>query len=303
MIYFFSMQCPDCDYISFKMEKNCGSCGFNLKKAATSPAALFRNDSFTIFSSLKSSEEEQESLSASTPQAGEDIAIIDPPESSHENPELKSVEFLLDLSATNKEEPETTLKSDASVPEASGFIPMGFGTDADINLEEMEVEGLGLGLEPLEEEPPTTPATLITEPEDNLLEISEELEVSDSNPEDIILDIIDLDDSSSIESLALEEDKKELKIAPSSSQNQEQDTVEPAAPVLDLGNTEIILDLDEDLEPVSLGPSSPTVPAESDEFELKLEIDDSDDEIPEVEIEDLGLELEDSDSPSNPEKP
>lgn len=308
MIYFFSMQCPDCGYISFKLEKNCGSCGFNLKKAATSPESLFRNDSFTIFSNPKTSEDEQESLSSSTPQAGEGIAVIDPPESSQENQELKSGEFLLDLSATKKEEPETSLKPEDSEPDTGGFVPMEFGTDADINLEEMEVEGLGLGLEPLEEEPPTTPATSKTEPEDALLEISEEPEVSDSNSDDIILDISDLDDSSSIASLALEEDKKELEIAPSSSQNQEQDAVEPAAPVLDLGNTEIILDLDEDLEPVSLDPSPP--PAESDEFEIKLEIDDSDgpltisdDEIPEVEIEDLGLELEDSDSPSDPEKP
>lgn len=67
-------------------EKNCGSCGFNFKKATTSPASLFRNDSFTIFSSPKSSEEEQESLGASSPQAGEGIAVIDPPESSQENP-------------------------------------------------------------------------------------------------------------------------------------------------------------------------------------------------------------------------
>ena len=101
----------------------------------------------------------------------------------------------------------------------------------------------------------------------------------------------------------LEEAKTELELTPSSSQSPKQDTAEPAPPVLDLGNTEIILDLAEDLEPVSLGPSSPPAPAESDEFELKLEIDDSDDEIPEVEIEGLGLELEDSDSPSNPEKP
>lgn len=338
MIYFFSMQCPDCGYISFKQEKNCGSCGFNFKKAATSPASLFRNDSFTIFSSPKVAEEEQESLGASTPQAGEGIAVIDPPESSQENPELKSGEFLLDLSATKKEEPETNLKSDASEPDTGGFVPMEFGTDADINLEEMEVEGLGLGLEPLEEEPPITPATSKTEPKETLLEISEEPEAgvldlspessddlelkiedlkigsseepeaSDSNSEDITLNISDLDDSSSIESLALEEAKKELESTPSSTQSPEQDTAEPAAPVLDLGNTEIILDLDD--EPESPEPSSPPAPAQSDELEIKLEIDDSDgpltindDEIPEIEIEDLGLELEDPDSPSDPEKP
>jgi hypothetical protein len=330
------MQCPDCGYISFKQEKNCGSCGFNFKKAATSPASLFRNDSFTIFSSPKASEEEQESLGVSTPQAGEGIAVIDPPEGSQENPELESGEFLLNLTAAKKGAPETTLKSDASEPSASEFIPMEFGTDSDINLEEMEVEGLGLGLEPLEEEQSTTtPETSKTETEETLLEISEEPEagdldlapensdnlelkidelkissseepeVSDSAPEEITLNISE--DTPSIENIDLEEANEELEI-PSSSQNSEQDIVEPVAPVLDLGNTEITLDLDEDLEPESPEPSPP--PTQSDELEIKLEIDDSDgpltindEETPEVEIEDLGLELEDSDSPPDPEKP
>jgi hypothetical protein len=242
------MQCTDCGYISFKQKKNCGSCGFNFKKAATLPESLFRNDSFTIFSSRKSFEEE--SLDSSPLQVMEGIAVIDPPKSSQENQEPKSGKFLLDVSATNKEEPETSLKLDATESDTDGFIPIEFDTDADINLEEIEVEGLGLGLEPLEEEP----------------------EVSGSNSESIPLNIIDL----------LEEAKKELELTPSSSQNSKQDTAEPTAPVLDLGNTEII----------------------SDELELKLEIDDSngpltinDDEISQVKIEDLGLELEDPDSP------
>jgi hypothetical protein len=233
------MECPDCYYISFKQEKNCGSCGFNFKKAATSPESLFRNDSFTIFYRPKYFEEE--SLGTSNPQAGESIAVIDPPESSQDNQEFSSGEFLLDLSATNKEEPDT-------------------------NLEEIEVEGLGLGLDPLKEEP----------------------EISDSTSEDITLNISNL----------LEEAKIELELTPSSSHSPKQDTAEPAPPVLDLGNTEIILDLAKDPEPESPKPSS--LPAQSDELELKLEIDDSngpltinDDEIPEVEIEDLGLELED----------
>jgi len=341
LIYFFSMQCPDCGYISFKQEKNCGSCGFNLKKAATSSASLFRNDSFTIFSSPKASEEEQESLSASTPQAGEGIAVIDPPEGSQENPELESGEFLLNLTEAKNEAPETSLKSEASEPDTGGFIPMEFGTDADINLEEMEVEGLGLGLEPLEEEPLTIPVTSKTEPEEIQLEISEEPEagdldlapensdnlelkidgleissseepeVSDSASEEMTLNISE--DTLSIENIDLEEANEELEI-PSSSQKLEQDIVEPVAPVLDLGNTEIILDLDEDdedIEPESPEPTPPpTQSDESDELEIKLEIDDSDgpliindDDIPEVEIEDLGLELEESDPPPDPEKP
>jgi hypothetical protein len=263
------MQCPDCCYISFKQEKNCGSCGFNFKKAATSPESLFRNDYFTIYSRPKSFEEE--SFGASTPQARKGIAVIDPPESSQGNQELSSEEFLLDLSATNTEEPETNLKPDAFEPDTRRFVPMEFGTDADINLEEIEVEGLGLGLEPLDEES----------------------EAINSNSEDITLNISNL----------FEEAKKELELTPASSQSPKQDTAEPSAPVLDLGNTEIIFDLDVDPEPENPKPSS--LPAQSDELELKLEIDDSngpltinDDKVPEVEIEDLGLELEDPDSPT-----
>ena len=262
------MECLDCCYISFKQEKNCGSCGFNFNKAATSPESLFRNDSFTIFSRTKFFE--KESFGTSTPQAEEGISVIDLPESSHENQEFSSGEFLLDLSATNKEEADTNLKPDASEPNTGGFIPRKFGIDADINSDEIEVEGLGLGLEPLEEEP----------------------EISDSNSEDITLNISDL----------LEEAKIELELTSSSSQSPKQDIAEPAPPVLDLGNTEIILDLDEDPEPENSKPSS--LPAQSDELELKLEIDDSigpltinNDEIAEVEIEDLGLELEDPSSP------
>jgi hypothetical protein len=229
------MECLDCCYISFKQEKNCGSCGFNFNEASISPESLFRNDSFTIFSRPKSFEEK--SLDTSTPPAWEGIAVIDPPESSQENQEFSSGEFLLDLSATNKEEPDT-------------------------NLEEIVVEGLGL--EPLEEEPG----------------------ISDSNSEDITLNISDL----------LEKAKIELELTPSSSQSPKQDIAEPAPSVLDLGNT--ILDLAKDSEPES--PKLSSLPAQSEELELKLEIDDSngpltinDDEIPEVEIEDLGLELED----------
>jgi hypothetical protein len=330
------MQCPDCGYISFKQEKTCGSCGFNFKKAATSAASLFRNDSFTIFSSPKASEEEKESIGASTHQAEEGIAVIDPPEGSQENQELESGEFLLNLSDANQDQSKTDLKSETTEPNTSDFIPMEFGTGAEINLEEMEVEGLGLGLEPLEEEPPTTPESPKTEPEeiqlktgeepeagdldlapdnsDNLelkideLEISDDPEASDLASEEITLDISDTEDTLSIENTDLEEANEEMEITPSTSQNSEQDAVEPVAPVLDLGNTEIVLDLDENLEPESPEPSPP--PAQSDELEIKLEIDDSDgplttndDEIPEVEIEDLGLELEESDPPPDPEKP
>ena len=317
------MQCPDCGYISFKQEKVCGSCGFNLKKAAISNSSLFRNDSFTIFSSPKASEEEQRSVSATKSQAEEGIAVIDPPEDSQENPELESGEFLLNLSEAKLEEPETDIKSETSEPSTSDFAPMEFGTDSEISLEEMEVEGLGLGLEPLGEEPPSSPETSITEPEEIQLEVSEDSDIGDveltpDNSDNIELKIDEPDNISSDEEevsdsadivlniSGLEEPNEEPEIVTSPSQ----EAVEPASPVLDLGDTEIVLDLDEEPEPESPDPSPPA-PAQSDELEIKLEIDDSDgpltindDTIPEVEIEDLGLELEESDDPPpDPEKP
>jgi hypothetical protein len=286
------MQCPDCGYISFRQEKACGSCGFNFKKVTT--ASLFRNDSFTVF------RKEQESSDVSPLQAGEDIAVMEHPEESRKKPE--SGEFLLDLSDAEQDHSKDNLKS-----EAVEFTPMEFSTDSYINLEEMEVEGLGLGLEPLEDEA-STPETSKIEIEEAPSEISEEPNAM----EDITLKINGLDEILSIEDSGLESSEKELEIIPSSAQNLEQDT--PMAPILDLGNTELSLDLGEDLE--SESPSPPTTQPESkiDELEIQLEIDDSDGplvtssvEIPEIEIEDLGLELEDSedseDSPPDQEKP
>ena len=276
------MQCPDCGYISFKQAKGCGSCGFDFKKATASTASLFRNDSFTIFSAP---EKEQD-----VPQAGEDVAVIEAPESSQESSELESGEFLLNLPDTEQDSSETTLKSDDSVPSSHEFVPMEFGSDDDISLEEIEVEGLGLGLEPFEDATPTKP-----EPEEISIETSEE--VSDRASDDITLEIDGLDDIS--EGNDLEKDDDVLEIVPSPAQ----DLAEPVAPVLDLGDTEISLDFDEDFEPASPEPA----PAQIDELEIKLEIDDSEgpltiskDKTPEVEIEDLGLELEDSPDPEKP---
>ena len=62
---------------------------------------------------------------------------------------------------------------------------MEFGADASINLEEVEVEGLGLGLEPLEDEPSETlPVTSETGSEENSHEISEAPKGVDLAPEE-----------------------------------------------------------------------------------------------------------------------
>ena len=92
------MQCPDCGYICFKRAKDCGNCSFNFKKAATSATTLFRNDSFTIFAGSKTPEKGQESSAVTASADSEDIAVMDHPEDSQENPELESGEFLLNLS-------------------------------------------------------------------------------------------------------------------------------------------------------------------------------------------------------------
>ena len=179
------MQCPDCGYICFKQAKDCGNCGFNFKKAATSAASLFRNDSFTIFAGSKTPEKGQESSAVTASADSEDIAVMDHPEDSQENPELESGEFLLNLSDAGQESSATALESSTSDSDTLEFTPLEFGTDADINLEEVEVEGLRLWLEPLEDEPSEPlPAISETGSEENSHEISEAPEGVDLAPEE-----------------------------------------------------------------------------------------------------------------------
>ncbi len=324
------MQCPNCSYISFKQEKVCGSCGFSFKKASLSSESLFRNESFSIFSHSKASSE-QESSSVSTPHTADDIAVAEPP--IDQNTDLETGEFLLNLSDAQKEPVETNLESESSEQKTPDFSSMEFGTDAGINLEEMEVEGLGLGLEPIEEEPSTSASsdteTDVTEVSlESEIETQEALETIDLSQENIDLKIDGLNDTTSEESIKIEQPEEdialeingledsaetnalepesaneELKITPAINLDHEAD--EPEAPVLDLGDTEISLDMSDEPETPEASPPRP----ETEELEIKLEIDDSDgpltisnEEIPEVEIEDLGLELEDSDSPSDPDK-
>ena len=314
LYYFFNMQCPDCGYICFKQAKDCGNCGFDFKKAATSAASPFRNDSFTIFAGSKIPAKGQESSSATISADSEEIAVMDAPEGSQENPEVESGDFLLNLSDAEQESSATALESTTSDSDTLEFTPLEFGADANINLEEVEVEGLGLGLEPLEEEP-SEPPTSETGPEESSLEISEAPKTIDLDPEEESSD-------SSIE-IAVDEEEPAIEITPASppedeapaletndlsSVSLEEETAEQElkAPVLDLGEDEIPLEPDKGPEPES---SPPPPPVQIDELDLNLEIDDSDGplttadtEIPEIEIEDLGLELEDSDPPPDAEK-
>jgi hypothetical protein len=323
--YFFNMQCPECDYICFKQTKVCGGCGFNFKKAGTSAASLFRNTSFSVFARPEEAEKEQE-VSAATASADiEEIAVMEPPEDSQENPEQESDDFLLNLSDAEAKTVATDLK-----PPNSDSETLEFGTDSDINLEEVEVEGLGLGLEPFEEEL-AIPVADETKPDENILEITGEPEAieltpdegSSDSPIELAIDdgeptlevmptsmpeasTIETDDEVSLEGsedIEIAEDVIELTLTPSP----EQEDIESPAPVLDLGEDEVSLEIDGDFDTES-HTEPPPLPVEIDELDLNLELDDSDGplsttniETPDIEIEDLGLELEDT--PPDPEKP
>ncbi|MBT3874436.1 MAG: hypothetical protein HOF68_00195 [Nitrospina sp.] len=349
MRYFFNMQCPDCGYICFKQAKACGGCGFDFKKAKTSTKSLFRNDSFRIFAGSEIIEKEQESSAVTPPANSEEIAVMDPPGDSLVNPEQDSEEFLLNLSDAEEESPETDFK-----PSTSESDVLEFSSHADINLEEMEVEGLGLGLEPLEEEPaapeteepaiidlaandssdPSVEIAIEEEPavEGVLNSLSEEEPSLPETEEPVIIDLaaddssdpsveIAIEDEPAVEVVlnSLPEENDEIQITDSSEVSEDtgievveedQVEIESTSPVLDLGEEEISLEIDEDFETGSPA-EPPPLPVQIEELDLNLEIDDSDGplsttniEIPEIEIEDLGLELEDSDSPPpDSEKP
>jgi hypothetical protein len=116
----------------------------------------------------------------------------------------------------------------------------------------------------------------------------------------------DLDDFLSTEDVELNKVSNKLDITLPPSQNIEKDLAEPMAPILDLGNTEILLDLEPESPTEELSPPL----ARLDELRIKRVIDHSeealvisDDETPEVTIEDLSLNLEDLNSTADPENP
>lgn len=149
----------------------------------------------------------------------------------------------------------------------------------------------------------------IQEPEDPILPIEPELEINE--PEELISPaetelVIDEPENETNE-VSLEIQEPEELVLPTESELEidepESETVS-MTPELDLGETEIKVDLDDEPSiPDESETVAPTAP-ETDELELNLEIDDSEgplvtqnQEAPELEIEDLGLELESLDEP------
>ena len=270
------MQCPNCGYISFKQEKDCGSCGHILTRAAALSASLFRNDSFTIFLSSKAAEKEQDGTCLSSSQVHDEIPVIEPSQNSWKNLEHNLDDFLLNLSDAEKDNSEATLKSDSPKLEVTNYSPMELGTNVHNNLQEVKQEMQEHNLDDfllnlsdaekdnseatLKSDSPKlevtnySPMELGTNVYNDLQE--EELELMQVPEEELVapttnrtkheetqfkkLEIKNnLYKTISNKDVKFENDGKKFEATLPHSQNMEQDITEPMAPALDLGNTEI----------------------------------------------------------------
>lgn len=221
------MQCPECGYISFKISKTCGACGFKFKKAKNLPA-LTGKESFYIFGGPPEVKKE-EALEENSP---ENVAVLEKEEpESFIDPETG--DFNLDLPEIQEGEIE-----EAQIPtdqEVSEFEPLEFDPNADIDLGEVEVEGLGLepfqvteeakSTEPVEEtseeaiildesgeSPSLEPVLEITDPEEPTLSIEEPaLEITEPEPiasEDE--DVLEIPDPAEEPALTIDEPTLEI---------------------------------------------------------------------------------------------
>ena len=280
------MQCPKCEYICFRKTKVCGSCGFNFKKANTSNTNLFREDSFTIFADSPAPAQVQESAII----VEDSIAVMTPPEeNTRESLEpSKSDDFALNL-----EDAEQTpaIVESSSEPDPMEFAPLEFGSNVDINLEEIEVEGLGLGLEPLEEESAKPEHT-----EENTLNLDEPLEALDLAPEKETdsIEVLDLapeeetrspetSDEPEVLDLDVDGDEEEtgsievLDLTPEEETRPPETSDEPEVLDLDFDGDdsllEIILDDEPEIEPVALAEEKVPDIKIDDTNEISLDIE------------------------------
>ena len=315
------MQCPECSYISFKIEKACGACGFKFKKTERRPT-LAGKESFSIFTGPAVKEQEHKEDSASMESVGvleEQGSFVDP----------ETGEFNLDLPEIGEETVEEAQIS--SDPEITEYEPLDFDPDADIDLGEVEVEGLGLEPFSIAEETKTKETSIPEiEPDSNPpvsedssseeLVIADEVEESmatgaDNNEEIVIQEPetnlepeLEITEPEAEPTLSIDEPALEItepEAEPILSIDEPALEINEPEPELDLGDSEIKLDLGYEPPPIN-EPDPATLAAQLDELDLNLEIDDSDgpltiqnNEIPDIEIEDLGLELE---SPDDPDK-
>ena len=160
------MQCPECSYISFKIEKACGACGFKFKKGARTPS-LAGKESFSLFSGAAVQEQKK------TEDSPEVVGVLDEqePESFIDS---ETGDFNLNLAEIQEEKEEIHASSDS---ESTDYESLEFDPDADIDLGD-EVEGLGLEPllvidEPKTEETSTTLDTISVDEDEDILIVDE----------------------------------------------------------------------------------------------------------------------------------
>ena len=267
------MQCPECSYISFKIEKACRLCGFRFKKNQKG-RSFSTKESFSIFSAPQVKEEKENNF--------EMVGVL-------ETPEPKSFidsengDFELDLPEIKEDEIKEGQTLSLSGKEISADQSLDFKPISSIDLRNLEVEDLELKpFQTTEEEKTEETKSAKTELTD-IEETNNSVETASLEP-----------------ALELTESEEEPPISTEPSLEIPETEREPIIPELDLGDNKGKLDL-------SYGP---TPPNESDPAanvtDLNLKIDDSEgplttqtNEIPDIEIKDLGLELE---SPDESEK-
>ncbi len=295
------MICPSCEYPNFKIVPKCVNCSFDFKKFKGKAPSTLAKAGFTVFAgtpaiALAEAEPEEvavaEELSPASDLATEEIT--------------ESKDFNLDLSdvyETPSGEDTAAVQEDMPIPDMidESELSPDFGSDTDLDVSDIEVEGLGFegldlggtedtAVEPDLEVPDAEEVTLDLGGTEDIV-VEPDLELPDAD--EVTLDLGGTEDIAvepdlevpDTEEVTLDLDGEETDLPPVSEEL-------ALSPELD---TDISLDLGED------------APAEdaAEPIEFELESDDTpivttetDTSVPE--IEDLGLEIEISDDPEPP---
>ncbi len=258
------MQCPECRYISFKIDKTCGGCGFKFKKNQKSPP-LSANKSFSFFDSLPVKEEEirgekENSIGRVDLLEAPELEFFINPETGDFNLDLIEIEDNKIQNAQSSSNQNLDPNKEFSIYESPGF-----GQSKDIYLEKIGVEGFGCeSFQTTKEEKTEETQSKETEPY-----IIEEPNNSDETP-------------------FLE---PALEIG------------QPITPELDLGENDLKLDISHEPIPPNEPDQAPSL-SDFQSLDLEVDNSDGpfitkSNEIAEIEKEELDLELESSDESEN----
>ena len=128
------MQCPECCYISFKIEKACGACGFKFKKKQKNKS-LSADEPLSFFDLIPVKKEEKEN-------SFESVGVLEAPErESFINAETG--DFNLDLVRIEDNKIENVQALSDPNKEISIYDPSFLMPKKDIYLEKIEAESLG----------------------------------------------------------------------------------------------------------------------------------------------------------------